>query len=167
MWLAEVRKPADVSSFYADLCSPQDLCEANGVKGYPQMNLYKNGEFHKQFKGSREMDRLLKFVEAHAQPKTPRPQSASESEEPAKETSAAERPAQTTFQKKLPNPTGSVQSLTIDNFLQVVNSGPVFVKFFAPWCVLIICPALLRKLFAYAYLIGVVIVKSLPLSGRN
>ncbi|KIK54363.1 hypothetical protein GYMLUDRAFT_48733 [Collybiopsis luxurians FD-317 M1] len=97
-----------------------DLCNANGVKGYPQMNIYKDGEFVETFKGARELPRLTEFLKRHA-PVTP-------TEEPEDEETELETPGTN------PNPTGSVIVLDDSNFDNVLSEGPAFVKFYAPWC---------------------------------
>jgi len=104
-----------------------DLCDANEIKGYPQMNIYRNGEFQVRFKGTRDLERLVPFVEEYAQPVTPR---LSHDEAEATETQASPQVPL----RKLPNPTGAVQSLGPENFFQSINDGPIFIKFFAPWC---------------------------------
>ncbi|KIK54358.1 hypothetical protein GYMLUDRAFT_177266 [Collybiopsis luxurians FD-317 M1] len=96
-----------------------DLCSTNGVKGYPQMNIYKDGEFVETFKGARELPRLTEFLKRHA-PVAP-------TEEPELEETELETPGTN------PNPTGNVIVLDDSNFDNVLSEGPAFVKFYAPW----------------------------------
>jgi len=85
-----------------------DLCDLNGVTGYPQLNLYKDGAFLQQYKGPRDWDPLVEFLKEH----TPPP------DDPI----------------PVPNPSGSVLALDDKTFQNTLTEGPLFVKFFAPWC---------------------------------
>jgi len=96
-----------------------DLCDANNVKGYPQMNLYKDGEFVETFKGSREIGKLQDFLKKHARPEVLE----------QKETVLAVDASKTY------NPLGNVEVLDDSNFQKTLDDGPAFVKFFAPWYV--------------------------------
>ncbi|KAJ3865039.1 protein disulfide isomerase [Lentinula novae-zelandiae] len=99
-----------------------DLCSANNVKGYPQLNIYNNGDFVETFKGARDVERLTEFIKRHAPtPPLPTP--------PVPETVLEE-----TNYVANPNPSGSVLVLDESNFQSTIEEGPVFVKFFAPWC---------------------------------
>ncbi|KAJ4471993.1 protein disulfide isomerase [Lentinula aciculospora] len=98
-----------------------DLCSANNVKGYPQMNLYNNGELVETFKGARDLERLSEFLKRHA-PNSPL------STPPLPEIS------QEVTHDANPNPSGSVLVLDSSNFQSTIQEGPAFVKFFAPWC---------------------------------
>lgn len=100
-----------------------DLCSANNVKGYPQLNIYNNGDFVETFKGARDVERLTEFIKRHAPtPPLPTP--------PVPETVLEE-----TNYVANPNPSGSVLVLDESNFQSTIEEGPVFVKFFAPWFV--------------------------------
>ncbi|KAK0490375.1 protein disulfide isomerase [Armillaria novae-zelandiae] len=96
-----------------------DLCSANDVKGYPTLNLYKDGKLVEPFKGARELDLLVPFIKKHEPPQPP-PQPQPQQQQPMDE--------------KLPNPNGAVLSLDDKTFVPVLAEGPAFVKFFAPWC---------------------------------
>lgn len=95
------------SSQFADLGST-DLCDLNGVKGYPQLNLYHDGAFMQQYKGARDWDPLVEFIKEHTPPPT----------EPS----------------VVLNPTGTVLAMDDHTFKTSLAEGPVFVKFYAPWC---------------------------------
>ncbi|KAF5390461.1 hypothetical protein D9757_005238 [Collybiopsis confluens] len=99
-----------------------DLCNSNGVKGYPQMNIYKDGEFVETFKGARELPRLTEFLKRHA-PAAPPPFVKDADEEIIQETPDTNA-----------NPTGNVMVLNDSNFDSTLSEGPAFVKFYAPWC---------------------------------
>lgn len=91
-----------------------DLCDANGVKGYPQLNLYRNGEFVEKYKGNRDFDLLTEYLAKHSPPPPPPPPP-----------QAAAVPL---------NPNGEVSVLNPDNFHRTLEHGPAFIKFYAPWC---------------------------------
>ena len=40
----------------------RELCNGQGVTGFPTLNLYKNGELMEEFKGKRTLDDLVAFV---------------------------------------------------------------------------------------------------------
>ena len=88
------------------------------------MNLYKQGEFITKFKGSREWDLLTAFIDEHAEPT-------------GSEASPIEPPSQPEPESPKPvyNTDGQVLSLNPTSLETIVNEGPVFVKFFAPWYV--------------------------------
>ncbi|KAI0751693.1 thioredoxin-domain-containing protein [Daedaleopsis nitida] len=117
-----------------------DLCRKNGIDGYPQMNLYRNGAYVETFRQNRDIDILTKYLAAHAEPRNP---PASETTPEATSTTASapsptpERDALVEEEAALRedvNPSGTVVSLDETNFRQTIDKGHVFVKFFAPWC---------------------------------
>jgi thioredoxin domain-containing protein 5 len=137
-----------------------DLCEENKIKYFPQLNLYRNGEFVDTFEGVREYDTLLKYMNKHAEPtatststSTPTPQAPPSATSP----STVELPTVTKSVEVLhvqtpradANPSGSVLELGPHNFRDVVDQGPVFVKYFAPWYVMMACLFRLRFLLWY------------------
>ena len=115
------------------------------------MNVYRNGEYIDTFRGVREFDLLTQFIAKYAEPRGEPEQL---SEEPA------------SHGQRILNREGMVQALNPTNFDEVIRSGPSFVKFFAPWYVLLYSTItrILRLLTSY---IGVVIVKSLLRHGLN
>ncbi|KAF5367477.1 hypothetical protein D9758_003702 [Tetrapyrgos nigripes] len=58
-----------------------DLCNAHNAKGYPQMNIYKDGEYKETFKGARDLSRLKDFLKKYANPSAPEPTHSVVSEE--------------------------------------------------------------------------------------
>jgi thioredoxin domain-containing protein 5 len=81
--------------------------------------MFDRGKIVGQYKGSRELDRLKKFIKQYVQeePQTTAPTSPS-----------IKRPP-------VVNPTGEVLSLDRDLFTTTtLSNGPAFIKFFAPWC---------------------------------
>ncbi|KAI0273123.1 thioredoxin-domain-containing protein [Russula aff. rugulosa BPL654] len=101
-----------------------DLCNKNGVTGYPEMKLYHDGALQATFEGVREYERIIHFIEEHTGVSKPS-DSAALSELP-------ESDLQTSHDEL--NPHGEVLALTPETFAGVVAGGNVFVKFFAPWC---------------------------------
>lgn len=123
-----------------------DLCNENGVTGYPQMNLYRNGEFAKTFDGDRESYFLVEFLEKHAEPEgtskevdmsTPEPTDQVASPAPAPTPTPMPAPDKLVVQtpRTDTNPSGTVVSLDVQNFDSFLTQGPAFIKFFAPWFV--------------------------------
>lgn len=106
-----------------------DLCRDNQVTGYPQMNLYKNGEFVETFKKSREIEIVREFISSHAQKKTPPPPPP-----PPPPAAPAKVEQQIPIVREVYNPAGTVMKLTPRTFAQTLKKGHVFVKYFAPWC---------------------------------
>ncbi|KAJ7461840.1 protein disulfide isomerase [Mycena galericulata] len=95
-----------------------DLCDANGVKGYPQLNLYRDGEFVEKYKGNRDFNLLSDYLAKNA-PKAPSPPPP-----PPPPPAAA----------TILNPNGEVTVLNPENFQTTLEDGPAFIKFYAPWC---------------------------------
>ncbi|KAF8655196.1 hypothetical protein AX16_003228 [Volvariella volvacea WC 439] len=121
-----------------------DLCEANGVTGYPQMTLYREGEALETFKGSRELERLIAFLTSHSRPE-PRPNiqvdaeaqinNAQEEQPPAVPQPHTPEHREQESARVVANPQGEVLVLDGDSFeKELANGNPVFVKFYAPWC---------------------------------
>ncbi|TFK64723.1 protein disulfide isomerase [Pluteus cervinus] len=97
-----------------------DLCDANGVKGYPQMTLFKDGQLVEHYKGRRDLDILTAFLTKQVAPFEPPHQ---ESSTPEPEVVAP-----------LVNTDGNVLVLNEENFQATLEAGPAFVKYYAPWC---------------------------------
>ncbi|RPD62164.1 thioredoxin-domain-containing protein [Lentinus tigrinus ALCF2SS1-7] len=110
-----------------------DLCRKNGVEGYPQMNLYRDGKYLETFRQSRDVDILTKYITAHAEPRNP-PAPEPPAEEPPAAASDDDELLDEIVHREAANPNGVVMSLDENNFQQTVDKGHVFVKFFAPWC---------------------------------
>ena len=106
-----------------------DLCSQNGVNGYPQMNLYKNGHFVETFKKARSIENLHEFLLPYT--RNGRPTSQNFETDEVLLSVEPEIPRKPEF---VPNPQGVVLALDPSNFKRVMGEGPMFVKFFAPWC---------------------------------
>ena len=108
-----------------------DLCQENKVTGYPQMNLYKDGEFIETYKQSRDLELLQEYLEKHARKKAPVVPPVHSQEE--------EEEAVIPVYHEVHNPDGQLISLNEKTFDETIRKGHVFVKFFAPWSVSSIC----------------------------
>ncbi|KAJ7717005.1 hypothetical protein B0H16DRAFT_1800296 [Mycena metata] len=80
------------------------LCNANGVTGYPQLNLYRSGQFVDKYRGGRGLGLLTEYLAKSVR-------------------------APTTPPVKLVNPGEDVDSINPDYFNTLVAEGPVFLKF--------------------------------------
>ncbi|KZT20616.1 thioredoxin-like protein [Neolentinus lepideus HHB14362 ss-1] len=115
-----------------------DLCSENGVTGYPQLNLYKDGQFVEMYKKARSIELLEEFIGMHAEPTGKfTPADSASTATTQSETSTSNDAAVATSPPVLtrsPNPRGSVLSLDGNTFQDAIKDSPTFVKFFAPWC---------------------------------
>jgi thioredoxin domain-containing protein 5 len=113
-----------------------DLCNENKITGFPQLNLYRNGEFVNTFEGARDYNVLVEYVNKYAEPT-----STTKSPPPATSPPPTQTPTTTKQVEVLHvqtpradiNPLGSVLELGPHNFQNFIDQGPVFVKYFAPW----------------------------------
>jgi len=125
-----------------------DLCEENKIKYFPQLNLYRNGEFVDTYEGVREYDPLLEYMNKHAEPTSTSISTQTSQAPPSVASPSAVKPPTMTKPVEVlhiqtpradVNPSGSVLELGPHDFQDVVDQGPVFVKYFAPWYVLMEC----------------------------
>lgn len=123
--------PLSTSELHVVKYLSSDLCNEHNVAGYPQMNLYRNGDFVETFRGSREHFILTQYLAKHAERDEPLPDPAKGTDKQAEKTSSEEihRPSP----ESNPNPNGMVIALDSSTFNAALNEGPVFVKFYAPW----------------------------------
>ncbi|KAF9224446.1 thioredoxin-like protein, partial [Gyrodon lividus] len=115
-----------------------DLCTENGVTGYPQMNLYHNGEFLDTYNADRDFGLLVDYLVAHAEPEgihladlikeQPAIPTLTPIQTPAVEHLVVQTP------RAAANSNGEVVSLDAQTFNSFLAQGPAFIKFFAPWC---------------------------------
>ncbi|WVR04133.1 protein disulfide-isomerase domain [Kwoniella sp. DSM 27419] len=104
-----------------DCIAQGDLCNENGIKFYPQLVPYVDGEPLPHYKGDRSYADLSKFIEEHSNNYVQKLLSASDAEGDAEHSGR-------------PNPDGKVVEVD-EAALEVYKSaGPVFVDFYAPWC---------------------------------
>ncbi|KAF8554972.1 thioredoxin-like protein [Imleria badia] len=118
-----------------------DLCGENGVTGYPQMNLYRNGDFVETYSADREFHLLLEFLSKYVEPAgtaanevepTPAPTSTEPEPTPTPSPTADRLVVQTP--RTDANPSGTVLALDVQTFDNFLAQGPAFIKFYAPWC---------------------------------
>ena len=130
------RTPAPLRSLASSLTSLAGLCDKNGIVGYPQMNLYRNGQFVEMFKQALTIERLTEYLDANAA--TPVPPGVSTSN-PAPIAIGLEADVSVIEGGAKPSKggksTGGVVSLDEETFKEAVDEGGVFVKFFLPWSV--------------------------------
>jgi thioredoxin domain-containing protein 5 len=105
-----------------------DLCDERKIRGYPTLNLYRDGEFVEQFKKSRDLEVLVDYVTAHAEKTAPPPVP------PPSVPASEDAPPQVTTPRLDYNPDGTVLVLNSHTFAATLAKGPVFVKYYAPWC---------------------------------
>ncbi|KAF9453143.1 protein disulfide isomerase [Macrolepiota fuliginosa MF-IS2] len=93
-----------------------DLCDANGVKGYPTIFMYEDGKMVEEYRGNRDLADLKVFLKRHA-----------EAEVSIKEIEEEPQPVL--------NTNGEVLSIHDSaTFVSTLEQGPAFIKFYAPWC---------------------------------
>lgn len=118
-----------------------DFCSEKGIVGYPQMNLYRDGERQDTFSGNRDFDLLVDYLVKHAE-RSPIATSVPvlELEKSLPEPTSELGPTLTAAPVHHvepppidPNSSGSVVSLGVETFDGFIKQGPAFVKFFAPW----------------------------------
>ncbi|TFK28589.1 protein disulfide isomerase [Coprinopsis marcescibilis] len=102
-----------------------DLCDKNGVTGYPQVIMFENGKPVEKFNGAKSLENLKTFISKHAPAKELHHETSDEDDEETAAASSAETPV---------NPSGEVEILTTKTFFPSLSKGPTFVKFYAPWC---------------------------------
>ncbi|KAJ3572597.1 hypothetical protein NP233_g2977 [Leucocoprinus birnbaumii] len=93
-----------------------DLCEENGVKGYPSLFMFENGKKLEEYNGNRDLKDLKDFMRRYVKD--------------GKATVEVDEP-------ELPNLNTQGRVLPIHDpatFTSVLEQGPAFVKFYAPWC---------------------------------
>ncbi|KAI0337496.1 thioredoxin-domain-containing protein [Trametopsis cervina] len=108
-----------------------DLCKANGVDGYPQMNLYKDGKFVETWNKARDFEALKDYLAKRAEPKQ---QKTVPVEQRVTDGKVEETATPGTIGDKEHNPDGKVIILNEKNFDQTIQDGHVFIKYYAPWC---------------------------------
>ncbi|OCF58204.1 protein disulfide-isomerase domain [Kwoniella mangroviensis CBS 10435] len=99
-----------------------DLCNANGIKFYPQLMLYVDGEAKPHYTGDRSYGDLEKFINERVTEYTQNHSVAGKDEQ--QEGSNGGRP----------NPDGQVMEIDEKQFEEYKEQGPVMVEFYAPWC---------------------------------
>lgn len=94
------------------VCLAIDLCDANHVRGYPTLFMYEEGKMVEEYKGTRDLDDLKKFLKRWSEGST-----IVEEPQPVVNTQGAVLPIH--------------DSATL---MATIQQSHAFIKFFAPWC---------------------------------
>jgi thioredoxin domain-containing protein 5 len=98
-----------------DCTEYRPICKDFDVKGYPTLLWLENGKKVDKYSGPRSLEDLKGYVEQRASGE------------------AEQKPAE----KVAPKEDGegaAILQLSTDSFVQGIETGVTFVKFFAPWC---------------------------------
>ncbi|RHZ80306.1 hypothetical protein Glove_137g149 [Diversispora epigaea] len=110
-----------------------DVCDKNGVGGYPSLFLFDNGKKILSYEKGRSLEPLIKFCREKAEELyiEPTPENVIIPEE---DIEIDLKSHEINNSLVLPNPIGKVITLTNSNFDELISSGTWFIKFYAPWC---------------------------------
>lgn len=121
-----------VSIGRVDCTLDRDLCETHGVRGYPTLLVFINGEKEEKYQGSREFQELFAFITKTAKTFIDAKLNAKDiiPQVPAVDDLDFQVKTEPTMEPAK----ASVLTLTEDSFDAEVAEGLTLVKFFAPWC---------------------------------
>ncbi|XP_075869862.1 thioredoxin domain-containing protein 5 [Nelusetta ayraudi] len=119
----------DVKIGKVDCTQHYEACSENGVRGYPTLLFFHNGQKTDQYKGKRDLDSLKDFVDNQLKANAAKEEEEEEEEQPSEKQAADEIPAAAKEEQE-----SKVLTLTEKNFDETVATGITFVKFYAPWC---------------------------------
>ncbi|KAE8739622.1 hypothetical protein FOCC_FOCC014887 [Frankliniella occidentalis] len=106
----------DVIIAKVDCTAETALCSEHDVTGYPTLKFFKAGHDEgTKYRGGRDYEALKSYI----------------SEQLGK---AAQEPAETQEEPKVPAPVSGLVELTEETFDNYVATGNHFIKFYAPWC---------------------------------
>jgi hypothetical protein len=94
------------------------------------MNLYRNGEFVEMYQDSRDYEMLTEYLSKHAEPTA---LSSVTSDDVTTSLQPTPTPLHVQTSRAEANPDGNVLVLDEKIFQRVIDEGPAFIKFYAPW----------------------------------
>jgi len=115
-----------VSIGRVDCTSERDLCETHGVRGYPTLLLFVNGQKDDKYQGSREFKDLFSYATKAGKKFDDMKQGTQEAIPQVDQTEEIKVEAQA--------PGTMALVLNDDNFGAETGTGISFIKFYAPWC---------------------------------
>ncbi|KAG0234229.1 hypothetical protein BGW41_001198 [Actinomortierella wolfii] len=95
-----------------------DICDDEGIRGYPTLNLYYKGKLIEKYSKTRTLEQLIDYVNTKADEYISVPDHVDTEE---------------VGEVKV-NPEGKVVSLDMESYDRRVQFGPWLVEYYAPWC---------------------------------